>query len=270
MQRAVVRFTKNDLAKYPFLKETTDYVKTLDLKVEDLAGPGFSSVFERAEDRVEEAILYTVTGTRLRNVEIEILSFPTAILLVLATEDRLIKKRYALAEAKQANEEMRGEPKEKIMAIAKNFGWNLAQNNNVQIGCEFLLSFIDYVKNTTHLKDGKWKLVNRILTSGNVYLTRNEVTRLLSEEVRRHDEKRLEVKDLPAFPAIIRETAEKMKKLAIEKIGRAEMESLHLCFPYLFNGQLLYFLRCLSYDCRKGGKVFHFEPFLDVSSNFFT
>ncbi|HXX88546.1 MAG TPA: DNA primase large subunit PriL [Candidatus Acidoferrum sp.] len=226
MQRAVVRFTKNDLAKYPFLKETTDYVKTLDLKVEDLAGPGFSSVFERAEDRVEEAILYTVTGTRLRNAEVEILSFPTAILLVLATEDRLIKKRYALAEAKQANEEMRGEPKEKIMAIAKNFGWNLAQNNNVQIGCEFLLSFIDYVKNTTHLKDGKWKLVNRILTSGNVYLTRNEVTRLLSEEVRRHVEKRLEVKDLPAFPAIIRETAEKMKKLAIEKIGKTEMETL--------------------------------------------
>ena len=133
MQHVVAKFTKNDLAKYPFLKETTDYVKTLDLKVDDLAGPEFSSIFQRAEDRVEEAILYTLTGTRLRNAEIEILSFPTAILLVIATQDRFIKKRYALAEAKQANEEMRLETKEKIIAIAQNFGWKLAKNDSSQI-----------------------------------------------------------------------------------------------------------------------------------------
>lgn len=224
MQHAVAKFSKSDLAKYPFLKETTEYVKKLDLKVEDLAGPSFAGVFERAEDRVEEAILYTSTGKRLRNAEVEILSFPAAILLVIATEDRFIKKRYALAEAKQANEEMRLEPKEKVMAIAQNFGWNLAENNNSQIAREFSLGFIDYVKNTPHLRDRRWKLVNRVLVAGNVYLTRNEVTRLLSEEVRRHIEKRLEVKGLPVLPTVIKETAEKIRKLSIEKIGKAEME----------------------------------------------
>jgi DNA primase large subunit len=240
MQHVVAKFTKNDLAKYPFLKETTDYVKTLDLKVDDLAGPEFSSIFQRAEDRVEEAILYILTGTRLRNAEIEILSFPTAILLVIATQDRFIKKRYALAEAKQANEEMRLETKEKIIAIAQNFDWKLAKNDSSQIPCEFSLSFINYVNNTTHLRDGKWKLVNRTLTSGNVYLTRNEVTRLLSEEVRKHIEKRLEAKDLPTFPAAIREKAEKIKKLAVERIGKAEMEgfpqvTVQAAFPPCIN-----------------------------------
>lgn len=240
MQHVVAKFTKNDLAKYPFLKETTDYVKTLDLKVDDLAGPEFSSIFQRAEDRVEEAILYTLTGTRLRNAEIEILSFPTAILLVIATQDRFIKKRYALAEAKQANEEMRLETKEKIIAIAQNFGWKLAKNDSSQIPCEFSLSFIDYVNNTTYLRDGKWKLVNRTLTGGNVYLTRNEVTRLLSEEVRKHIEKRLEAKDLPTFPAAIKMTAERIKKLAVERIGKAEMEgfpqvTVQAAFPPCIN-----------------------------------
>jgi DNA primase large subunit len=225
MQHAVARFTKNDLAKYPFLKETTDYVKKLDLKVEDLASPAFSSVFKRAEDRVEEAILYALIGRRLRNAEIEILSFPAAILLVLATEDRFIRKRYALAEAKQANEEMRFEPKEKITAIAQNFGWHLAENDRAQVACEFSLDFMNYVKNTTHLRDGKWKLVNRVLAGGKVYLTRNEATRLLSEEVRKHIEKRLEVEDLPTFPAVMKDAAEKIRKLAVEKIGKAEMES---------------------------------------------
>jgi len=41
------RFAKTDLARYPFLKENTEYVRKLDLKLEDLANPEFESVLER-------------------------------------------------------------------------------------------------------------------------------------------------------------------------------------------------------------------------------
>jgi DNA primase large subunit len=224
MQQTAVRFTKNDFAKYPFLKGTTDYVTKLDLRLEDLATPSFEGVLKRAEERVEEAILYTLTGRKLRNAEVEILSFPVAILFVIATEDRFIKKRYALAEAKQAYEEMRLESREKVLAISQDFGWTMKENSNSRIAYEFSVGFIDYVRNTTHLRDMKWKLVNRVLSGGNVYLTRNESARLLSEEVRRHVEQRLEVKDRPAFPVVITETAENIKKLMIERIGKAELE----------------------------------------------
>jgi DNA primase large subunit len=219
-----MRFTKNDFAKYPFLKETTDYVTKLDLRLEDLSAPGLAGVLNRAEERVEEAILYTLTGRKLRNAEVEILSFPVAILMVIATEDRFIKKRYALAEAKQAYEEMRFESREKVLAIAQDFGWTLRDNHNSGVTCEFSLGFVDYVRNTTHLRDMKWKLVNRVLSGGNVYLTRSESARLLSEEVRRHVEQRLDVKDRPSFPSVITATAEKIRKLAIERIGKAEFE----------------------------------------------
>jgi DNA primase large subunit len=84
------------------------------------------------------------------------------------------------------------------------------------------LNFTDYLRNTTHLREKKWKLVNRLLSKGNVYLTRNETARLLSEEVRRHVEKRLETKDKPKLPEGILEIAEKIKKLSVEKIGEAE------------------------------------------------
>jgi DNA primase large subunit len=224
MQRATDTFSKNDLAKYPFLKETAEYVKKLDIKVEDLIDSSLSSVLERAEERVEEAILYTLTGRKQRNDEIEILSFPVAIMIAISTDNSFIKKRYALAEAKQAYEEMKSEPREKVLAIAHNYDWRLEINNHTEIPREFSLSFVDYVRNTTHLRETKWKLVNRLLSSGNVYLTRNEATRLLSEEIRRHVEKRLEARDLPAFPARINEIAERIKKLSLEKIGEAEME----------------------------------------------
>jgi len=224
MQLASVKFTKNDLAKYPFLKATTEYMKIPDLKIEDLTRPDLEEIFRRAEEKVEEAILYARVSRNLKKEDIEISSYPIAVLLATATGSPFIKKRYALAEAKQAYNDMKLEPKEKILAIAQNFGWKLTLNDVAEMPYEFKLHFADYLRNTTHLREKKWKLINRLLSSGNVYLTRNETARLLSEEVRKHIEKRLEIKELPKFPEKIMETAEKIKKLSVEKIGKAEME----------------------------------------------
>ncbi len=240
MQLSSVRFTKNDFAKYPFLKETTEYVKKLNLKIEDLTNPSLASVLERAEERAEEAILYTRVSRKLRNIEVEILSFPVAVMIVIATENSFIKKRYALAEAKQTYQDMNLESEEKILAIARNFGWNLVANSSPNIVAEFSLSFADYIKNTTHLRDKKWKLVNRSLNQGNVYLTRNEASRLLSEEIRKHIEKRLEQKDIPSLPQSITAVADKVKKLALERIGETEMEGypaeiMQTAFPPCIN-----------------------------------
>lgn len=226
MQRTTIKFTKNDLAKYPFLKEASEYVKSLDLKVEDLTSPEYSRILERAEERVEEAILYTMVSRKFKDEEIEILSFPTAIMLAAATGNSFVKKRYALAEAKQSYVDIRLEPKEKILAIAENFQWNIALNIEAETPHEFRLHFTDYLKNATHLQDRKWKLVNRYLAEGNVYLNRNEVARLLSEEVRKHIEKRLDIKELPKLPQKITSIAEKINNLTVEKVGKAEIEGV--------------------------------------------
>ena len=220
------KFTKTDLAKYPFLRENTEYIKTLNLKIEDLASPEFSTILQRAEERLTEAILYTIVTHKTQNPEIEISSFPVTIMLTVATQNHFIKKRYALAEAKQTYQDLTLEAKERLLAIAQDVGWSLAPNTNPKIPHEYALNFTDYLKNTTHLRDKKWKLVNRLLVKGKVYLTKNETARLLSEEVRKHIEKTLDTKDLPKFPTKITETADKIKKLAVERIGQTEMESL--------------------------------------------
>jgi DNA primase large subunit len=223
MQRATAKLAKNDLAKYPFLKETAEYVRKLDFKIEDLASPEFAKVLERAEERVEEAILDTLVSRKLRNEDVEILSFPVAIMLTVATQNTFIQKRYALAEAKQTYEDLKTEPKDKLQTIAQNFNWTLEPTPTPQPPYEFTLHFTGYLKNTTHLRESKWKLVNRPLDQGKVYLTRNETARLLSEEARRHVEKRQGDKDLPALPQEILALAEKVKKLSTEKIGESEM-----------------------------------------------
>jgi DNA primase large subunit len=225
MQTVFSKLAKNDYTKYPFLKKAAKYLKLPDLRIEDLANSELQEILNRAEERVEEAILYArVSRNPQRDEDIEILSFTVAIVLAIATQNSFIQKRYALAEAKQAYEDLKLEPKEKLMKIAQNFEWRLALNNDSKIPYEFALDFTDYLRNTTHLREKKWKLVNRTLTNGKVYLTENEIARLLAEEVRRYVEKRTEAKDLPKFPPKILETAEKIKRLSIEKIGKTEIE----------------------------------------------
>ena len=48
MQMETVRFTQNDLAKYPFLKENAEHMKKLGLKIEDLASPEMAQILNRA------------------------------------------------------------------------------------------------------------------------------------------------------------------------------------------------------------------------------
>jgi len=223
MQMETVRFTQNDLAKYPFLKETAAHMKQLNLKIEELTNPEMEQILNRAEERVKSAILSVSVGKKRENY-VEIPSFPVAIMLAIATKNSFIKKRYALAEAKQAFSDMQFETRERIMAIALDFDWNLVPNQNSEIPLEFALNFTDYLPDTAHLRDKKWKLVNRILVNGQVYLNQHDVARLLQEEVQSRIERRLEATELPSFPEKITEMAERLIDLAKDRIGQEEME----------------------------------------------
>jgi DNA primase large subunit len=224
MQIATARFGTNDLAKYPFLKEAAERVKRLDLSIHDLVNPEYAQILVRAQERVEEAILYAKVSRCLRNPDIEILSFPTAMMLAASTQNSFISKRYALAEAKQTYEDLRREQKDRIEKIARDFGWQLETNTDGGIPYAYKLRFVDYLKNITQLRDAKWKLTNRLLSEGKVYLALPETARLLSEEVRRSIEGRLETRALPKLPQEVLVITERLKSLSIEKIGKTEIE----------------------------------------------
>ncbi|MDH5481386.1 MAG: DNA primase large subunit PriL [Candidatus Bathyarchaeota archaeon] len=224
MRYAFSKLAKNDYAKYPFLKAAIKYVQIPDLRIQDLADSNRENILKRAQQRLEEAIFDNIVSRDLHHEDIEIISFPVAVMLAMATKNSFIQKRYALAEANQTYEDLRKESEEKTLEVAKNFGWELASNKESRMPYRFALNLVDYLRNTTHLREKPWKLVNRMLSNGNVYLGIDEVARLLKEEVRRHIEKRLELKELPAFPPKITEIAEKIRKLSEDTIGKTEME----------------------------------------------
>jgi DNA primase large subunit len=218
-------FTQNDLAKYPFLKETADYIRPLSFKIEDLTGSEMAQVLRRAESRVREAIEYSCVFRNLKNPDVEIMSYPVALLLVAATGNSYVRKRYALAEAKQGSVDLDLESKEKILKVAEDFDWQikLPSKSGSEIPTDFALHFTDYLRNVTQLSTSPdWKLVNRIMIGGNVYLNKHDTVRLLEEEIRKRIELHLMEMDLPKLPPGLTEIVDNLKKLAADKIGTFE------------------------------------------------
>ncbi len=184
--------SKEDFAKYPFIIGAVDYVKRLDLKTDELSQPEFSAIVTRAEARIEEALLDGIIKWESRlGYEIELLSYPVAIIFVSNIADNYLKKRYALAESKRIQALLKEDVDEKLTEIAISiFGWKVKRLPlEIYQPFDFSLSFIDYLRNAPNFHDFRWKLVNKHLINGEVFLQKDEFSRLISEEVRKHIEK---------------------------------------------------------------------------------
>jgi DNA primase large subunit len=179
--------TRADLAKYPFLSEASDYIRELGLSIEELSAPEFTSVLDRAEKRLEEALSKGRVSGDVTNENAEILSFPVSNLILSLVGEERARRRFALAEAKRAYELLRQESPEKLEHIATTtFTWKV-KRLDLKLGrrfYDFALSLPNYLHNSIHLREPRWNLPNRVLDHGYVYLTRDEAARLMEEEVR--------------------------------------------------------------------------------------
>jgi len=178
----------------------------------------------RAEKRVEEAILYALVSEQQRNEEIEILSFPIAVMMVSTTNDSFHKRRYALAEAKRAYNLLKQENKDKLTQIANTFNWKLRPAKKET--ADFFLRFENFLRNTIGFHESKWKLINRTMLNGEVLLTRDEAARLLAEEVRAHIERRLDTKIGLELPQGIIGRVERLQQLFLSRKGKMRTEEM--------------------------------------------
>jgi DNA primase large subunit len=214
------------------MKEAAEHVREVGLDINELESDFFVPFLDRAEERVRNALLdvsaYAKTQPRdePRGNEIEIFSFPIAVMLVAATEDSFIKSRYSLAEAKRASELLRDEEKEKLLEVANNFNWDTRLVKDVSLQpYVFALRFPVFLKNATGFHDKNWKLVNHLLINGEVYLTEREVSRLLEEEVRKYIEGKLDTK-IKSLPPGIMARVTRLRQLAAEKREQIQLEEM--------------------------------------------
>jgi DNA primase large subunit len=207
-------------------------MQELDLKITELDNPDYSRIIERAQKRIEETILNAIVTDQTRKIEIELPSFPIAVMLVAATKDPFLKRRYALAEAKRVYNILKQETnKQKLPEVAQTFNWQIKPARHdtrspKALTADFTIHFTNYLKNASGFHESKWKLVNRTMLNGDVYVTKDEASRLLSEEVRAHIEKKLETKIDITLPPTIEKEVDRLKQLFSSRKGKIRQEEM--------------------------------------------
>ncbi|OPY29391.1 MAG: DNA primase large subunit PriL [Methanocella sp. PtaU1.Bin125] len=168
-------------AKYPFTLEASLYVKDRQYSIEDvIVRPAYEQVRTRAKRRILDAIGGNARpGDRLPDPERELLSYPVARIMVASTGDQYLIKRFAVWESKRAYSLLLAEPESGLIAVGSDFGINARIKDR-----EFVLHFTDYLKYAAGLRDTEWKLINRKIISGMVYVPKEKFARLLEEAVR--------------------------------------------------------------------------------------
>ncbi len=249
-------------AKYPFLDRAVEMVGVLGLRVEELVG--FGDVVDRGFERVSEAILRGVVSYRGENPEVEMLSFPVALMFVSLIGDPFLDRRYALAEGKRAYRLLREEAEEVIAEVAESFNWNIRLRRAILDGqlYSFELHFADYLRNASGFHEDKWKLVNRVMRNGYVLLTKAEAARLLECEVENLILQRVSRHRRIELPGELEKRVEMLKKLLEEHRGqiggetlpeRVDVEAFPPCIRRIFEAVLA------------GRKASHMERFALVS-----
>src|SRR5690242_4710419 len=91
-----------DMAKYPFLGQTGNYLSETHLTLEDLGNSDWKPAIVAAYDRIRASADSTTYNPNLQMPEIEILSFIISIILLRGANIPTFNRRFSLAEAMRA------------------------------------------------------------------------------------------------------------------------------------------------------------------------
>lgn len=166
-------------AKYPFLTESAKYLKETGVSLDDLVS---SVAYERARFQGRERVMEVLEDGSIDDhplsskidATIELLSYPIARMIVSAVADPGFVRRYAIAEAKKANERLRNEDTPFVMRVAEELGLNVATEDG-----GFSIDFADFLRFSAKMRSKSWKLVNQRIQKGRVLLTKHKLVRIV-------------------------------------------------------------------------------------------
>ena len=234
---------EREAAKYPFLRSGLNLLEGLDLQLDELAGPAYSKVVDRAKERVVEAIIDGEASSRLVDPQTELLSYPIAVMFVTLVSEQFLNRRFSLSEAVRAYSLLQREDEDRILDIALNeFEWDIKEDPETIDGevMNLKLSFSDYLRLAAGFHEPKWKLVNRKMEAGYVALTDKEAARLMQVEVEKWVNERVSTPSKFPLPLPLQTRLDEIKKVFEEnrsKLGGSALpdEVINEAFPPCIN-----------------------------------
>jgi DNA primase large subunit len=186
-----IKLGTSDLAKYPFLNEASDYIRETHFDFEEFNRPEMKHVIDRAAERIETEITKGSVYEKLDKYEIEILTFLVTLMIAKSIGIESLLKKYSLFEAmrteKYLTEDLRKERnnERKRLLLFKIFEDLFKMNVDLDSKDSnlFKVKVTDYLTRAPNFHEEEWKLINRLVHNGYVYLDADETVRLIRSEL---------------------------------------------------------------------------------------
>ncbi|MEO9319284.1 MAG: DNA primase [Nitrososphaera sp.] len=216
-RRPQLRLGTGDLAKYPFIDEAGSYIRESGFNWEELDRPEISQILPRAVKRIEAAADGEVFRELDRH-EVEITSFLISLILVRAIGIDSLMKKYALAEARRAEEflvsDIKKSDKDLRLALLSKIFEDLF---HLKISFEpslklFAVSIPAYLGRASHFHEPEWKLVNRPVSKGMVLLDAEDAVRIIRTELIGLIADRIRAMDVSGVSDHVRQVASELRQ----------------------------------------------------------
>ena len=208
----------SELAKYPFLQEASEYIQETKFDFEEFDRPEMTHIINRAVDKLENELKGKIYSN-LDEYEIEIMTFLVSLLLIKSIGLEEISKKCSLFEAMRVEKFLstdlsteRSLQKKKLL-IQKIFKELFKIDIDVDSTSSICkLSVPDYLRRASKMNEQEWKLINRSVKDGYVYLDTDEAVRLIRNELSNLIYTRIKNMKIYEVPLLIKSKADELRK----------------------------------------------------------
>lgn len=229
------------LANYPFLSESSEYLKE--------NGPSLSELlhdiaYERTRILGKERVLEALEGGVIKEHSLvtdadclaELLSYVAARILVSCINDQYLIRRYALAEAKTLSSRLQNEDFDFVVNLGKELELDVSLENG---SC--MIHFTHFLKNTSQMRSKSWKIANQDMKDGYIVLDKNRLARVIEQALQTRIEGELPaqvneeiLKDLSTHVTDIKKAVEEKKSTYSAKdFGKIRVTKLPPCMRHM-------------------------------------
>ena len=208
----------SELAKYPFLQEASAYIQESKFDFAEFDRPEMIHIINRAVEKLENELKGKIYSN-LDEYEIEIMTFLVSLLLIKSIGLEEVSKKCSLFEAMRVERFLstdlsieRSSQKKKLLVqkiFQDLFDINIDVDSTSSI-CK--LSVPDYLLRASKMYEQEWKLINRSVKDGYVYLDTDEAVRLIRNELSNLIYTRIKNMKVYEVPILIKSKADELRK----------------------------------------------------------
>ncbi|NDB47063.1 MAG: DNA primase [Nitrososphaeria archaeon] len=208
-----------EIAKYPFLTEAGNYLREKGFTLEQFGkDEDLKPIIDLALSRIQIAADGKIFNSdfSIKNLDIEVFSFLVAVILLKQCNANTLIRRFSLAEARRAEKFLEKDlvnshtNEEIAIKIIKD----LFSMNVTKSGDYFVIPVSDYLLHAVHFHEQEWKLVNRLVDNGKVFLSAHETVRLIRKELDSFISKKIRSANIPDIQESFKKPLDTLASLA--------------------------------------------------------